>query len=68
MNLTTLLLANFALIKIIYIVFFLVLVVVINVSFLRRQKKKEDIAGNADIYVSGTKVCCESIDNITTKN
>jgi hypothetical protein len=68
MNLTTLLLANFALIKIIYIVFFLVLVVVINVSFLRRQKKKEDTAGNADIYMSGTKVCCESIDKVTTKN
>lgn len=68
MNLPTLLLANFALIKIIYIVFFLVLVVVINVSFLRRQKKEEDTAGKADIYVSGTKVCCESIDKITTKN
>ena len=67
MNLTTLL-ANFALIKVIYIVFFLVLVLVLNVSFLRRQKKKEDAAADADIYMSGTKVCCESIDKITTKN
>lgn len=67
MNLTTLL-ANFALIKIIYIIFFLVVVVVINVSFLRRQKKKEETESNMDIYVTGTKICCNSIDKITTKN
>jgi hypothetical protein len=67
MNLTTLL-ANFALIKIIYIIFFLVVVVVINVSFLRRQKKKDDVPDNADIYLTDTKICCEAIDKITAKN
>ena len=66
MNLTTLL-ANFALIKIIYIIFFLVLVVVINVSFLRRQKKKEEPV-NTDIYITGRKVCCGSLNELTTKN
>jgi len=67
MNLTTLL-ANFALVKIIYIIFFLVLVVVINVSFLKRQKKKPELAGDIDVYITDTKVCCGSIDKITSKN
>jgi hypothetical protein len=67
MNLTTLL-ANFALIKITYVIFFLVLVVVINVSLLRKRKKIEDETGNADIYVADSKVCCRSIDEITPKN
>ena len=67
MNLTTLL-ANFALIKVIYIIFFLVLVVVINVSFLKRQKKKEDAAADADIYITDAKACCGCIENITSKN
>ena len=67
MNLTTLL-ANFALIKIIYIIFFLALVVAINVSFLRRKKEKEDTAADADIYIIDAKACCRSIDEVTTKN
>lgn len=67
MNLTTLL-ANFALIKFIYIIFFLALVVVINVSFLRKQKRKDDAVAEADIYITDRKVCCGSIDKITSKN
>ena len=67
MNLTTLL-ANFALIKIIYIIFFLVLVVVINLSLAKKQKKKEDEAPNADIYISDGKVCCCHTDKISSKN
>jgi len=67
MNLTTLL-ANFALIKIMYVIFFLVLVVVINVSLLRRQKKNEEDNNKADVYMSDAKVCCGSIDEITSKN
>lgn len=67
MNLTTLL-ANFALVKIIYIIFFLVLVVVINVSFLKRQKRKPEAAGDADVYIADAKVCCGSIDKMTSKN
>jgi hypothetical protein len=67
MNLTTLL-ANFALIKITYVIFFLVLVVVINVSLLRKRKKIEDETGNPDIHVADSKVCCRSIDEITSKN
>jgi hypothetical protein len=67
MNLTTLL-ANFALIKIIYIIFFLVLVVVINVSLSRRKKNDVEDESNADIYISDSKVCRDSIDKITSKN
>ena len=67
MNLTTLL-ANFALIKIMYVIFFLVLVVVINVSLLRRQKENEEDNNKADNYITDSKVCCGSIDKITSKN
>ena len=67
MNLTTLL-ANFALIKIMYVIFFLVLVVVINVSLLRRQKENEDDNNKADNYITDSKVCCGPIDKITSKN
>jgi hypothetical protein len=67
MNLTTLL-ANFALIKIIYVVFFLLLVVVINVSLLRKKKKMVDETANADIYIVDSKVCCRAIDEIISKN
>ena len=67
MNLTTLL-ANFALIKIIYVIFFLVLVIVINVSLSRRQKKKEDEENNDDIYMSDTKGYSDRLNRITTKN
>jgi hypothetical protein len=61
MNLTTLL-ANFALIKIIYIVFFLVLVVVINLSLSKKQKKKEDKTADDDTYIADTKVCCGGVE------
>jgi hypothetical protein len=67
MNLTTLL-ANFALIKIIYIVFFLVLVAVINLSLSKRQKKKEDKTVNTDIYITGKKVCCREVEEVSSKN
>ena len=67
MNLTTLL-ANFALIKIMYVIFFLVLVVVINVSLLRGQKENEEDNNKPDIYITDSKVCCGSIDEITSKN
>ena len=67
MNLTTLL-ANFALIKIVYVIFFLVLVVVINVSLLWNRNKEEDDTTNADIYLSDSCVDCNTLEEINSKN
>lgn len=67
MNLIALL-ANLALIKVIYVIFFLILVVVINVLLSRRKNKNEDESPNADIYITDHKVCCDSLDSITSKN
>jgi len=47
----SILIVNFAVIKIIYIIFFLLLVVVINV-ILMRPEKKEEHSETRDIYIS----------------
>ena len=65
----TIFLINLALIKIIYIVFFLMLVVFINLFLLSfRQKKKEDNYNNHDIYINSNKSFRDCMERITSKN
>ena len=65
----TIFLINLALIKIIYIVFFLVLVVFINLFCLSfKEKKKENNYNNLDIYISSKKAYYDCLERITSKN
>ena len=65
----TIFLINLALIKIIYIVFFLVLVVFINLFCLSfKEKKKENNYNNLDIYISSKKAFHDCMERITSKN
>jgi len=65
----TIFLINLALIKIIYIVFFLVLVVFINLFCLaHKKKKKENNYNNLDIYISSKKAYHDCLERITSKN
>ena len=65
----TIFLINLALIKIIYIVFFLVLVVFIKLFCLSfKEKKKENNYNNLDIYSSSKKAYYDCLERITSKN